>query len=196
MNRLRQQMDFLREIDRLKQVQRRSLLLHEERWENSAEHSWHVAMAVWVLAEHANEPVDVCKVIQMMLLHDIVEIDAGDTYVYDEAAMAAKAEKEQQAAERLFGLLPPDQAARFRAIWDEFEAGETAEARFAAAVDRLLPVTHNHGTGGKSWRMHGVSRAQVLARNRPIEAGARPLWAEARAMIEQALPEGDASGED
>ncbi len=189
MKRLQQQMDFLREIDRLKQVQRRSLLLHEERWENSAEHSWHVAMAVWVLAEHANEPVDVCKVIQMMLLHDIVEIDAGDTYVYDEAAMAAKAGKEQKAAERLFGLLPADQAAHFRAIWDEFEAGETAEARFAAAVDRLLPVTHNHGTGGKSWRMHGVGRSQVLARNQTIEEGARLLWQEARMMIEDSLPE-------
>ncbi len=191
MNRLQQQMAFLRELDRLKQVRRRSLLLHEDRWENSAEHSWHVAMAVWVLAEHANEPVDACKVIRMMLLHDIVEIDAGDTYVYDEAAMAAKAERERQAADRLFGLLPPDQACALRALWDEFEAGETAEARFAAAVDRLLPVTHNHGTGGRSWRMHGVSHAQVLARNAPIAQGAEPLWEEARRMIDETLAEPD-----
>ncbi len=189
MNRLAKQMAFLREIDRLKQVQRRSLLLHEDRWENSAEHSWHVAMAVWVLAEHANEPVDVCRVVGMMLLHDIVEIDAGDTFVYDEAAMAGKSERERRAAERLFGLLPEDQARQFRDLWDEFEAGETAEARFAAAVDRLLPVTHNHGTGGKSWRMHGVEKTQVLRRNAPMAEGSEALWQEARRMIEASLPE-------
>lgn len=184
--RLQQQMAFIRELDQLKHINRRSLLLDKSRMENSAEHSWHVAMAVWLLAEHSDEEIDSAKVMKMMMIHDIVEIDAGDTYVYDPEAMKEKAKLEIQAADRLFNMLPADQALQLRTIWDEFEAGETAEARFAGAVDRLLPVTHNHGTDGKSWKDHHVSVEQILNQNQTIAKGSQSLWQLAKNMILEA----------
>jgi len=182
--RLEQQMQFIREIDDLKSIERRTILRNNPRWENSAEHSWHVAISVWLLAEHSNDPIDRDKVIKMMLIHDIVEIDAGDTFVYDNSGMAEKEAKELAAAERLFNILPQDQATELRKIWDEFEAGETAEAKFAGSVDRLLPVTHNHDTGGKSWVDHNVTKSQVIERNQTINDGSNRLWHFAKGLID------------
>ncbi len=152
-DRLAQQMAFIIEIDRLKTVLRRTLIADGSRHENSAEHSWHLALAAMVLAEHSDEPVALLRVLQMLLVHDIVEIDAGDTFYYDDAGRQDKAEREQRAADHLFGLLPDDQAAELHALWTEFEARQTAEARFANALDRLMPLIHNTLNDGHTWRL-------------------------------------------
>jgi putative hydrolase of HD superfamily len=189
--RLATQIRFILELDKLKTVLRRSYLLHEDRRENSAEHSWHVAMAAVVLAEHATEEVDVGRVIELMLVHDIVEIDAGDAIVYDAAAREAKAEEERAAAERIFGLLPPEQGERLRALWLEYEEGDSAEVRFARALDRLLPLLQNVHTGGRTWREHGIRKHQVLAHNAHVEKGSPALWEYIRDEIEAANERGD-----
>jgi 5'-deoxynucleotidase YfbR-like HD superfamily hydrolase len=189
-DRLQRQLRFILEIDRLKGVVRQSYLVGADRRENSAEHSWHVAVMAAVLAEHANAPVDVGRVVTMLLVHDVVEVDAGDTYVYDPAGAAGKAERERRAAERLFGLLPPDQGDELRGLWEEFEAAATADARFAAALDRLMPVLHNVHTGGRSWREHGITADMVIARNGRMREGSEELWRLARALIEDAVAEG------
>ncbi len=188
--RLRRQLDFILEIDKLKLVLRRSRLLQDDRRENSAEHSWHVAMMAYVLAEHADEPVDMPRVVAMLLVHDVVEIDAGDTYIYDEHASAAKDAAEARAAERIFGLMPDDQAETFRALWDEYESRTTAEARFARALDRLMPLLHNIHTQGESWRAHGVTSEQVRRINGSIADGSQRLWDHAVALIDQAVAKG------
>src|SRR5437762_7515762 len=144
--RFEQQIRFILEIDKLKTILRRTYLLNVDRSENTAEHSWHLAIMAILLAEHANEPVDVSRVVKMVLIHDIVEIDAGDTYFYDAAAALDKSEREQAAADRLFGILPPDQGLELRELWEEFEANETADARFALALDRFIPQLHNYHT--------------------------------------------------
>ncbi len=189
-DRLQRQLRFIMEIDKLKGVIRQSYLVGADRRENSAEHSWHVAVMAVVLAEHAGAPVDVGRVVTMLLVHDIVEVDAGDTYVYDPAGGADKAERERRAAARLFGLLPPDQGDELRALWEEFEAAATADARFAAALDRLMPVLHNVHTGGRSWREHGISADRVIARNSRMREGSEELWRYARALIEEAVAAG------
>jgi len=189
--RLRDQVRFILEIDRLKGVLRRTYLLDGTRRENSAEHSWHVAVMAAVLAERADEPVDAARVVRMLLVHDVVEVDAGDTFVYDTAAAESKAERERAAARRIFGLLPHDQGAELRALWEEFEAARTPDARFAAALDRMMPVLHNLHTGGRAWRENGVTADMVLARNRRIEEGSRALWEYLRAEIEGAVARGD-----
>jgi putative hydrolases of HD superfamily len=185
--RLAGQLAFLVEIDRLKQVERMTLITGASRRENTAEHSWHLALLAMVLAEHANQPVDVAHVVRMLLVHDIVEVDAGDTFAYDTAGNATKVAREQAAADRLYGLLPADQHAELRALWDEFESGETAEARFARAVDRLQPVLLNHhaGTvfGVGPWFDHGVSPARVLERNAPVAQGSSVLWDVVQACV-------------
>lgn len=190
-DRLARQIGFILEIDRLKDVLRRSYITGSGRRENSAEHSWHLAVMALLLAEHAAEPVDVWRVVRMLLIHDVVEIDAGDTYVYDAGGNAGKAERERQAAERLFGMLPEDQAGELHALWEEFEAATTADARFAAALDRLMPVLHNVYTGGRSWREHGITADMVLARNASMANGSPALWELARTAIEQAVARGD-----
>jgi len=167
-DRLTQQIRFIAEIDKLKSVLRQSILVSGERQENSAEHSWHVATMAILLAEHAGEPVDVGRVIKMLLVHDIVEVDAGDTYCYDDEAVLGQADREQEAADRLFGMLPADQAAELHALRQEFDGRSTPEARFAAALDRLMPLLHNYHSQGKSWQEHHVTRGQVLARCGPI----------------------------
>ncbi len=174
--RLDQQLQFLVEIDRLKHVLRRTTTIGGARHENSAEHSWHLALMALTLAEHAAEPVSLTRVVTMVLLHDIVEIDAGDTFAYDTVALATKREREQRAAERIFGLLPDDQTDAMRALWDEFEAGDSADARFAGALDcfgGFLPNTHG---GGGSWRDHGVSSSAVLRRMEPLRHSLPRLW--------------------
>ena len=189
-DRLREQLDFILEIDKLKDVVRRSLLLSGERCENSAEHCWHTAVMALLLAEHANEPVDAALVARMMLIHDIVEIDAGDTYCYDEEGNRTKAAREQAAAERLFGLLPGDQGRELRAAWEEFESGRSAEARFARALDRLMPLLHNYHTQGRAWQEHGVRVGQVLDRNAPMREGSAALWQYAESFIRDAVDKG------
>ncbi len=188
--RLQQQIAFVLELDKLKQVFRQSYLLDQMRRENDAEHSWHLAMMALLLAEYAADPVDVCRVVKMVLLHDVVEIEAGDTFLYDADAAKDKAEREQQAADHLFGMLPADQAEDFRAVWDEFESRETAEARFAAALDRLQPLLLHYVTGGKTWQEHGVTRDKVMARNQHIADGSPALWELAEEIIQQAVDEG------
>jgi len=186
-NRLETQLDFILEVDKLKQVLRQTVLIADRRPENDAEHSWHLSLMAVLLVEHAASEVDLLKVLRMLLIHDLVEIDAGDTFAYDEVGNRDKAEREQRAATRIFGLLPEDQAQRYRAIWDEFEERHTAEARYAAALDRLQPLLLNFHTEGAAWRKHGISRAQVLARNEHIGEGAPALWQRARRLIDEAV---------
>jgi putative hydrolase of HD superfamily len=190
-DRLHDQIRFILEIDKLKGVLRRSYLVDETRRENSAEHSWHVAVMAIVLAEYANEPVDVSRVVRMLLVHDIVEVDAGDTFVYDTAGADAKADREWRAAERLFGLLPGEQGDELRSLWEEFESARTPDARFAAALDRMMPVLHNIHTGGRAWRENGVTADMVIGRNSRMADGSRELWEYARGLIERAVESGD-----
>jgi len=188
--RLARQLRFVVEIDRLKTVLRQTLLTDASRRENSAEHSWHLALMAALLAEHAGEPVDVTRTMKMVLVHDVVEIDAGDAFCYDAAANVGKEEREKLAAERIFGLLPAEQAEELRALWEEFEAGATPEARFAVALDRLQPLLQNIHSGGGSWRAHGIARAQVLRRMDPIREGAPALWPQVLEIVDRAVAEG------
>ena len=190
-NRLDLQLRFIIEIDRLKHIMRRTRLFDNSRHENDAEHGWHLAMMAMALVEYSNKPVDVNKVVRMVLVHDIVEIDAGDTFLYDEAAGLLKEEAERKAAERIFGLLPDDQALELKSLWEEFEARTSAEARFAAAIDRLEPMMQNALTAGHAWKEHNVRRSQVVQKNRPIvEAGSRELWRFAESLIARAVEMG------
>jgi putative hydrolase of HD superfamily len=186
-NRLEQQLHFVLEIDRLKQILRQTLVSDGSRRENSAEHSWHLAMMAILLCEYSNQFIDTLRTVKMLLIHDLVEIDAGDTYCYDEAAMVGKEERERCAAERIFGLLPSDQSGEIRALWDEFEARRTPESKFANALDRLQPVLLNFHTQGRAWKEHGITLAQVLSRNTIIEEGSEALWKHVRALFEQAV---------
>jgi putative hydrolase of HD superfamily len=188
--RLEQQIRFIIEIDKLKSISRRTYLIDSNRNENTAEHSWHLAMMAMLLAEYSNEPLDVSRVIKMVLIHDIVEIDAGDTFVYDSAAMAGKEERERVAADRLFGILPADQGGELRRLWDEFEARITPEARFAYALDRLAPQLHNYYTNGGSWKEHGISKDRVVARNADMSEGSASLWEWTKRLLEDAESKG------
>ena len=189
-SRLAQQLEFLVELDRAKSIFRQSYVTDGSRKENDAEHMWHLALFVLVLAEHADEPIDVGRVLRMVLVHDIVEIDAGDTYIYDEEAKATQAAREARAADRLYGLLPPDQGAELRAVWEEFEAKETPEARFAAAVDRLQPVLLNLATHGRAWHDHGMTADRVRAVNARIGLGSSALWDHVDGLLTDAVAEG------
>lgn len=188
--RLNRQIEFLCEIDALKRVERHNTLLDGSRQENSAEHSWHLALFALVLTEYG-DGIDVIRVLTMLLVHDIVEIDAGDTFVYDTERQKDKQRREQQAADRLFALLPSDQATFLRSAWDEFEARNTPEALFANAVDRLQPLIHNGRTGGHVWRKHGITVDQVYGINRHMSEGAPRLWQFARDLIDQAAARGE-----
>jgi len=188
--RFERQIQFILEVDKLKTILRRTYLLNADRVENTAEHSWHLAIGAILLAEHANEPVDITRVLKMVLVHDIVEIDAGDTYFYDEAAEVDKSTREQRAADRLFGILPADQGEELRALWEEFELGETPEARFALALDRFMPQLHNYYTEGRSWNEHGITADRVLERNASIANGSGKLWDCARSLLDDAVERG------
>jgi len=189
-SRLSNQIQFILEIDKLKGVLRRSYLLGADRRENSAEHSWHLAMMAMTLVEHSNEPVDIARVIKMTLIHDIVEVDAGDTYCYDTVGWTEKEERERVAADRLFGLLPSDQGLELRTLWEEFESRQTPDAKFATALDRLMPLMHNYHTKGRAWLQNGILRAQVIERNRPIGEGSKKLWEVAEQLINDAVEKG------
>ncbi|MDP1579218.1 MAG: HD domain-containing protein [Candidatus Didemnitutus sp.] len=189
--RLERQMRFIIEADKLKEVFRQSLVTQSRRRENSAEHSWHFALMIITLAEHSNhQPLDVLRVLKMVLLHDLVEIDAGDTYAYDTKNMVDQHAREAVAATRIFGLLPPDQTVEFRALWDEFEAKETPEAKFAAACDRFHPMLLNCLTGGETWTKHGVTHDMVVARNQHAAEGSQAIWAYALRLIDEAVASG------
>ncbi|HXQ80493.1 MAG TPA: HD domain-containing protein [Opitutaceae bacterium] len=189
--RIEQQVGFILEVDKLKEVFRQTLCAQSRRPENDAEHSWHLCLAAIVLAEHANEPrLDLLRVLKMLIIHDLVEIDAGDTFAYDTARMAQQHEREARAADRIFGMLPGGQSAEFRALWDEFEDRRTPESVFAAAIDRFQPVLLNCNTDGAAWRRHKVSEDRVVARNAPIAAGSAALWMEASRMIAKAFESG------
>lgn len=182
-NKLSQQLSFLREIDRLKSVLRQSPLLDRSRKENSAEHSWHLALYAWILADYAAAHVDVGRVVKMLLLHDIVEVDAGDTPIHG-VLDGSQQGREQLAADRIFGLLPAEQCAQLRDLWSEFEAGESADAQFAKALDRFQPLLINIFTDGGTWTESGVQYRQVLERYGPvIERGAPQLWLVARDWV-------------
>ncbi|HTW03033.1 MAG TPA: HD domain-containing protein [Streptosporangiaceae bacterium] len=191
MERLDQQIGFVREIDRLKGVLRQTMLAGPGRRENSAEHSWHLAMMAVTLAEHAPPGTDIARVTAMVLLHDLVEIDAGDLFVYADAAQQERQEAaERAAADRIFALLPAGQADELRGLWDEFEERRTPEARFARALDRLQPMLANLTAGGGTWKEHGITADQVLAKVRLIEDGSPELGRYARDMVDRAVREG------
>lgn len=189
-DRLEQQIAFIVEIDRLKSVVRQNYLADGSRRENTAEHSWHIAVMGLILSEHAAAPVDQARVLELLLVHDLVEIDAGDTFAYDSVGEQTKAAREQAAAERIFGLLPAPQAERLRAAWDEYEASETPEARFALSLDRLMPMLHNALTQGRAWQANGVTADKVRHRAESISRGAPALGALARRLIDSAVDAG------
>lgn len=174
--RLEKQFDFFREIDREKFIGRQTYLTDGERKENDAEHAWHMAIMTVLLAEYANEKIDVLKTVMMLLIHDLVEIDAGDTYAYDEEGKKTQREREEKAAKRIFGLLPEEQGEKLMALWEEFEAYETPEANFAHTMDNIQPVMLNDATDGKAWLEHGVRLSQILGRNKKTAEGSRELW--------------------
>ena len=190
--RLVQQIRFIAEVDKLKEIFRQTILTQSRRAENDAEHSWHLTLLVIVLAEHSNAPkLDVLRVLKMVIIHDLVEIDAGDTFAYDTARMVDQHEREARAADRIFGLLPADQTADFRALWDEFEERQTPEAKFAAAVDRFQPMLLNCLTQGAAWAKHGITHDRVVARNRHVAEGSPALWEYAEKMLADAVAAGD-----
>lgn len=185
MTRFEQQIAFIMELDKIKSIGRQTYLADGSRKENDAEHSWHLAMMAFVLAEYANAPIDVLKAMKMVMLHDVIEIDAGDTYAYDAAGNATKRVRELAAADRIFGLLPNDQAVEYRALWDEFEAMETMEAKFANTLDKVQPLFLNDASGGKSWREHDVKAEQVMKRNARTAEGSIELWNYAKSLIDK-----------
>lgn len=190
-DRLTQQLAFIREIDKLKYIQRKTRLFNSQRHENDAEHSWHLAMMAMVLAEHATTEVDLFKVMKMLLIHDIVEIDAGDTFLYDTTQSHVNTEVELEAAKRIFGLLPEEQMRDFIALWEEFEAGETPEARFAKALDRLEPIMQNVSNQGGTWAEFDVTLSRVLEKVQGIRKGSDSLWAYTEDLLRENVENGN-----
>jgi putative hydrolases of HD superfamily len=189
-SRLDRQLTFVRELDRLKSVHRRTRLMDGSRLENSAEHSWHLASMALLLQEYAPAELDLVRTLRMLLVHDVVEIEAGDTFCYDPQAQTGKEERERLAAKRLFALLPEDQAAELHRAWDEFEEGSSDEARFAVALDRLQPLLLNLANQGGTWLEYGVGAGEVRARMEPIRSGAPGLWP----LVEELLRGAEESG--
>jgi putative hydrolase of HD superfamily len=187
---LLKQVAFIHEIDKVKYILRKTKLFKSERNENDAEHSWHLAIMAIILAEYANEPVDILKVVKMLLIHDVVEIDAGDIFLYDTTINHTNTEAELKAAKRIFGLLPDEQAADLMAIWEEFESGETMEAKFARAMDRLEPLLQNISNDGGTWKEFGVSYEKVLEKKSVIQKGSDQLWEFARELINESVKNG------
>ena len=189
-SRLRQQFQFILEVEKLKQIIRRTPLLDGSRRENDAEHTWELTLMAMVLHEHANANVDLLRALKMLIIHDIVEIDAGDTFIYDDVGAVDQEEREIQAADRIFGILPKDQSLEFRALWDEFEARTTPEAQFARAMDRLQPLLHNFFTSGGTWHTPGVTASDVLDRKLPISHASDVLWEAVQRIITEGVERG------
>lgn len=191
MERLKKQMEFIIEVDKLKDIIRQTNLTNGERKENDAEHSWHLALMAVFLSEYAKEPVDVLQVIKMVLIHDLVEIDAGDTYLYDEAGNGTKAAREQKAAERIFNILPGDQAEELFQLWQEFEDRKTPESKFANTLDRIQPVLLNDATEGRAWREHDVCIDQIMSKNEYTSQGSDVLWTYIQEVFEKNIENGN-----
>lgn len=191
MERLKRQLAFLLELDKQKKIGRQTYLADGSRKEGDAEHAWHMAVMAFLLADYANEKIDVLKTMKMILLHDVIEIDAGDTYAYDTEGNRTKKARELKAADRIYGMLPKDQKKEYRALWEEFEAMETPEAKFANTLDKVQPLLLNDASGGKSWREHGVKRSQVMERNARTHEGSEILWEYARSLIEKNFKNGN-----
>lgn len=191
MTRLEQQIQFIIEIDKVKNIFRQTYLTDGERKENDAEHSWHIALMAILLKEHIKEEVDILKVVTMVLLHDLVEIDAGDTYAYDNAGTATKRAREEKAADRIFGLLPEDQGTYFRALWEEFESYESADAKYAHLLDNFQPILLNHASGGKSWMEHGVKKEQIYKRNEKINETSEEVWEYMKNIVAENIEKGN-----
>lgn len=187
---LLKQVEFIKEIDKLKYITRRTKLLNSDRHENDAEHSWHLAMMTLVLAGHANKPVDVLKVLKMVLIHDLVEIDAGDTFIYDTTKNHTNTDEERVAAQRIFGLLPQEQAQEFIAIWEEFEAGITDDAKFARAMDRFEPLLQNASNNGGTWAEFNVPYDKVYNKKKAIKDGSTSIWAYAERLLNESVEKG------
>lgn len=195
MTRLEQQIQFLVEIDKVKNIFRQTYLADGKRKENDAEHSWHIALMAFVLKEYVKEPVDVMKVMLMVLIHDLVEIDAGDTYAYDSVGALDKREREEKAADRIFGLLPKDQRSYFRELWEEFEAYETADAKYAHLLDNFQPILLNDASGGKSWAEHGVKKSQIYKRNEKVEETSDAVWQKIQDIVQKNIDLGNVKEE-
>lgn len=195
MTRLEQQVKFLVEIDKVKNIFRQTYLADSSRKENDAEHSWHLAIAAFLLKEHMKEEVDLLKVIIMVLIHDLVEIDAGDTYAYDNTGAATKREREEKGADRIFGMLPEDQGRYFRELWEEFEAYESADAKFAHLLDNFQPLLLNDASGGRSWEEHGVRKSQIYKRNVKIEETSEDVWNYMKSLVEKHIELGHVKDE-
>ena len=183
--RLASQLNFIKLVDHLKSVTRRNYLADGQRLENSAEHSWHIALMANLFSEYSNTKVDLARVTLMLLVHDLVEVEAGDAYAYDDQAQSEREQKEERAAKAVFGKLPKDQGERFRLLWEEFEAAKTGEALFAHAVDHFLPVLQNYSSQGKSWIENGLTKEQVLKYNACIRNGSEKLWRLIVEMVEE-----------
>ena len=189
--RFRKQIEFILEIDKLKKTMRQTILLDRSRRENSAEHSWHIALMVLVLSEYTKDSdVDLFRVMKILLAHDLIEIDAGDTYCYDEQSRQDQAEREAIAADRIFNILPADQSGMFRELWDEFEARQTPESRFANALDRLQPFLNNYFTLGQTWKENNIKSDQVRTRMKPVDDGAPILCDYVQSLISDAVKSG------
>lgn len=191
MDRLEQQMEFILELDKLKEIKRQSLIANGLRHENDAEHSWHLALMCLLLDEYSNQPIDKLKVMAMVIIHDVVEIDAGDTYAYDDAGNATKEKREKAAADRIFALLPPDQAIYYRGLWDEFEEAKTNEAKFAMTLDKIQPILLNNATNGQMWKHHQVKEEQIMNRNSNTKDGSVALWQYAHTLIQDHIKKGN-----
>ncbi|MBP1991010.1 HD domain-containing protein [Paenibacillus eucommiae] len=189
--RFEQQMQFIIEIDKLKNILRKTKLIDGTRYENDAEHTWHLMIMAVTLLEHANsKELNLLKVIRMLMIHDIVEIDAGDTFAYDNKGREDKREREEKAAARIFGLLPEDQRDACLELWNEFEDRTTDESKYAAALDRLQPLLFNYHNQGETWKKHGITSERVTAFNQHIGEGSEVLWEYAKDLIDQALDKG------
>jgi putative hydrolase of HD superfamily len=190
-DRFRQQIEFILEVDKLKNVLRKTILMDRSRRENSAEHSWHIALTVLILSEYAKDSdVDLFRVMKILLVHDLIEIDAGDTYCYDDQGRKDQARREKKAADRIFNLLPADQARSLRELWDEFEERKTPESKFANALDRLQPFLHNYYTEGQIWQENNIKSAQVKSRMQPVDDGSPVLWNYVRFLIDDGVKKG------
>jgi putative hydrolase of HD superfamily len=190
-DRFKKQIKFILEADKLKHVMRQTILLNRSRRENSAEHSWHIALLVLVLSEYAKDAdVDFFQVMKILLVHDLIEIDAGDTYCYDEEGKQDQTIREKKAADRIFNILPSDQAGIFRELWNEFEDRKTPESRFANALDRLQPLLNNYFTRGRTWQENDIKSAQVKSRMKPVDDGAPLLWDYVESLIDDAVKKG------
>lgn len=191
MSRFKKQLDFIIEIDKVKQISRNTVLMDASRRENDAEHMWHMAVGAMVLSEYSDsEKLDMLKVLKIIMIHDIIEIYAGDTFAYDAQGQLDKSERELKAADRIFGMLPEEQGIEFRKLWDEFEEGSTAEAKFAGAMDSFMPILHNYSTRGLQWQRLGVTSDKVISRNKHIEKGSKFLWEYIKDIIADGVRKG------